>query len=123
VKYLVAPKLAALFVGIPALTVLADLFIALGGWLANSALGFTTNFFLENFRDAFSVGDLFIGLGKAVLFAFLIGIIASDEGLSQERRVAAIGEAATRAVVFCMIGVLSADTLINAVFYFIPRLV
>jgi ABC-type transporter Mla maintaining outer membrane lipid asymmetry permease subunit MlaE len=37
--------------------------------------------------------------------------------------VAAIGEAATRAVVFCMIGVLAADTLVNAIFYFIPGLI
>jgi ABC-type transporter Mla maintaining outer membrane lipid asymmetry permease subunit MlaE len=42
--------------------------------------------------------------------------------LSVGRRVNAIGAAATRAVVFCLIGVLAADTVINAIFYFIPGL-
>jgi ABC-type transporter Mla maintaining outer membrane lipid asymmetry permease subunit MlaE len=40
-----------------------------------------------------------------------------------ERNVSSIGAAATRAVVYCMIGVLGADTLVNAIFYFIPGLV
>ena len=123
IKYLVAPKLAALLIALPALTILADGLIVLGGWLGNTVfLGLSTAFFLEQLRSALRVSDIFVGLGKSVIFAFVLGIIAADEGLSVGRRMGAIGEAATRGVVQGLIGVLAADTLVNAIFYFIPGL-
>jgi phospholipid/cholesterol/gamma-HCH transport system permease protein len=124
VKYLVAPKLAALLIALPALTILADGLIVVGGWIGSTLfLGFTSGFYFEQFRGALEVRDLLVGLGKSVIFAFVLGIVASDEGLSVQRRVAAIGGATTRAVVFSLIGILGADTIVNAVFYFIPGLV
>ncbi|HET7456305.1 MAG TPA: ABC transporter permease [Gemmatimonadaceae bacterium] len=124
VKYLVAPKLGALLVCLPALTILADALIAAGGWAGTTIfLGFSSGVFVEQFQSALAVRDIVIGLGKSVVFAVTIAIVAADEGLNVERNVAAIGGAATRAVVFCMIGVLGADTLVNAIFYFIPGLV
>lgn len=124
VKYLVAPKLAALLLVLPALTILADGLIAVGGWIGNTMfLGFTTGFYLEQFRVSFTLRDLTIGLVKAVVFALIIGLVAADEGLNVERRVSAISEAATRTVVMCLIAVLGFDTLVNAIFYFIPGLI
>jgi phospholipid/cholesterol/gamma-HCH transport system permease protein len=121
VKYLVAPKLAALILALPALTIFADVLILFGGWLGGAIfLGFGSNFFLEEIRSAILVRDVVIGLGKSIVFAFIIGIISADEGLAVEREVRSIGGAATRAVVYCMIGVLAADTVVNAFFYFIP---
>ena len=123
IKYLVAPKLAALLLALPALTVLSNGLIMAGGWMGNTMfLGFTTGFYLEQMRSSFLIRDLIIGLVKAVAFALLIGLIAADEGLNVERRVSAISEAATRTVVSCLIAVLAFDTLVNAVFYFIPGL-
>jgi ABC-type transporter Mla maintaining outer membrane lipid asymmetry permease subunit MlaE len=55
-----------------------------------------------------------------MVFACLIGLIAADEGLQVERRVSAIGAAATRSVVYCLVGVLGVDTAVNALVYFIP---
>jgi phospholipid/cholesterol/gamma-HCH transport system permease protein len=124
VKYLVAPKLAALCVALPALTVISDGLITLGGWVGTTFfLGFNSRYYLEQIRTSLSAADLAIGVGKSFLFGFVIAIIASDEGLGVDRRVTAIGEAASRAVVYCLLGVLAADTLVNAVFYFIPGLV
>jgi len=124
VKYLVAPKLAALCIALPALTVIADGLITFGGWIGTTLfLGFNTRYYLEEIRSSLSTSDLAIGVAKSFLFAFVIVIIASDEGLGVDRRVAAIGEAASRAVVYCLLAVLAADTLVNAVFYFIPALV
>jgi phospholipid/cholesterol/gamma-HCH transport system permease protein len=124
VKYLVAPKLAAMCIALPALTVIADGLITLGGWIGTTVfLGFNSRYYLEQIRTSLSTSDLVIGVAKSLLFGFIIAIIASDEGLGVDRRVAAIGEAASRAVVYCLLAVLAADTLINAVFYFIPALV
>ena len=124
VKYLVVPKLAALLISMPALTLLAIVLTMFGGWLGSTILlGSTTGFYLEQLHDSFALRDLAAGLGKSLVFAAIVGIVSADEGLGVERRVAAIGRAATRAVVFALLGVLVADTVINAIFYFIPGLV
>lgn len=123
VKYLVTPKLAALLVSMPALTIISDALIAVGGWIgALLVLNMGTTHYLEQFREALTLRDIFVGLAKSILFAVIMAIVPADEGLSVGRRVGAIGAAATRAVVFSMLGVLALDTIVNAVFYFIPRL-
>lgn len=124
VKYLVAPKLVALLVALPALTIIADGLITLGGWIGTTFfLGFNSRAYLEQIRSSLALSDIAIGVAKSFLFAFVIAIVAADEGLGVDRRVTAIGEAASRAVVYCLLGVLATDTLVNAVFYFIPGLV
>ena len=123
VKYLVAPKMAALLIGLPALTILSDALIILGGWIGSTLfLDYSTNFFVEEFRSAFAMRDLVVGLGKSFLFALIIGFVAADAGLNVEGRVAAISEATTRGVVYSVLGVLGADTFVNLIFYFIPGL-
>jgi len=123
VKYLVVPKLAALLIALPALTAIAVALAVIGGWLGTAVLlGYNTALYLEHLHESLAIGDVGVGLAKSLLFAGLIGIIAADEGLRVERRVAAIGEAATRAVVYCLLGVLAADTIVNAIVYFIPGL-
>ena len=126
IKYLVTPKLAALLFSIPALTIIADGVITLGAWVGTTFfLRFNTVMFLEQLRSTVALRDFTIGLGKSVLFAFIIAIVAADEGLNVARGhgTGAIGEAAARSVVFCLLAVLAADTFVNAVFYFIPGLV
>jgi phospholipid/cholesterol/gamma-HCH transport system permease protein len=123
VKYLVVPKLAALLIALPALTAIAVMLAVIGGWLGTSVvLGYNTGLYLEHLHESLALRDVGVGLAKSVLFATLIGLVAADEGLRVERRVSAIGAAATRAVVYCLIGVLAADTVVNAVVYFIPGL-
>ena len=123
VKYLVVPKLGALLVALPALTAIAIVLAIVGGWFGTSVvLGFNTALYLEHLHESLALRDVAVGLAKSVLFAILIAIVAADEGLRVERRVSAIGAAATRAVVICLLGVLAADTLVNVLVYFIPGL-
>jgi phospholipid/cholesterol/gamma-HCH transport system permease protein len=123
VKYLVAPKLAALLIVLPAMTIFAICFIAVGVWVGNLLLGYTPNYVLTDIRNSLDMRDVLIGVGKSLIFGLVLGVIAADEGLSIERRVSAIGAAATRSVMFCMLAILAVDTFVNAIFYFIPGLV
>ena len=123
VKYLVVPKLAALLIALPTLTAIAIMLAVIGGWIGMSViLGYNTGLFLEYMHESLAARDVGVGLAKSVLFASIIGIVAADEGLRVERRVSAIGAAATRSVVYCLLGVLGADTAVNAFVYFIPGL-
>ena len=123
VKYLVVPKLAALLIALPALTAVAVMLAVVGGWLGTSvALGYNSALYLQHVHESLALGDVGVGLAKSVMFAILIGLIAADEGLRVERRVSAIGDAATRAVVHCLISVLAADTMVYAFVFFFPAL-
>jgi phospholipid/cholesterol/gamma-HCH transport system permease protein len=123
VKYLVTPKLAALLIALPAITAVAVMLAVVGGWFGTSVvLGYNTTLYLEHVHESLALRDVGVGLAKSIVFAILIGLVAADEGLGVERRVSAIGAAATRAVVHCLIGVLAADTVVNAFVYFIPGL-
>jgi len=123
VKYLVVPKLAALLIAVPALTVIATALAIVGGWLGTSVvLGYNTGLYLEHLHESLAIRDVGVGLAKSIIFASVIGIIAADEGLQVDRRVSAIGAAAARSVVYCLLGVLGVDTAVNAFVYFIPAL-
>jgi len=123
VKYLVVPKIAALLIALPALTAIAIALAVIGGWLGTSVvLGYNTGLYLEHLHESLAIRDVGVGLAKSIIFASLIGIVAADEGLQVERRVSAIGAAATRSVVYCLLAVLGADTAVNAFVYFIPGL-
>lgn len=124
VKHLVAPRLAALLVAVPSLTIIADGLIMIGAWLGSTLfLRVTTRFFIEQANSAGAERDLAIGLAKSLIFAFLVAFVAADEGLSVERGPGVVAEASSRAVVHCLLAVLAADTFINAVFYFIPSFI
>jgi phospholipid/cholesterol/gamma-HCH transport system permease protein len=124
IKYLITPKLGALLIAIPGLTILADGLIALGGWIGSTFfLRFNTLLYLEELRSAVAMRDFYIGIAKSIVFALIITVEAADEGLNADRRVGSIGAAASRSVVYCLLGVLAADTFVNAIFYFIPTLV
>jgi phospholipid/cholesterol/gamma-HCH transport system permease protein len=123
VKYLVVPKLAALLIALPALTSIAVMLAIIGGWLGMSViLGYNTALYFEYLHESLAIGDVGVGLAKSIIFAIVIGIVAADEGLRVERRVSAIPAAAARSVVYCLLGVLGADTAVNAFVYFIPAL-
>jgi phospholipid/cholesterol/gamma-HCH transport system permease protein len=105
------------------MTVFSIFFIEVGVLIGNLMLGVTANHVLADIRGSLHVRDILVGVGKSMIFALVLGVIAADEGLSIERRVSAIGAAATRSVMFCMLSILTVDTIVNAVFYFIPSLV
>jgi phospholipid/cholesterol/gamma-HCH transport system permease protein len=123
VKYLVAPRLAALLLTLPCLTLAANAFILLGAWLGHVVfLGASTSSFVEQVRAAFLPWDIVVGVLKGGLFALVIGAVTAVEGLSVERQGGAIGEVAGRAVSYSVLGVLGVDALLNAVLYLIPDL-
>ncbi len=97
---LVFPRLVALVIALPCLTILAN-FAAIGG-----AIGITwiysdinPNAFIERLRAAIDVGTIFAGLIKAPFMAMIIGIIASVEGLKVGGSAESLGLHVTASVV------------------------
>ncbi len=100
VGVLVFPRLVALVIALPCLTILAN-FAAIGG-----AIGITWVYsdisptaFIDRLRAAIDVGTIFAGLIKAPFMAMIIGIIASVEGLKVGGSAESLGLHVTASVV------------------------
>ncbi|HKP45200.1 MAG TPA: ABC transporter permease [Pyrinomonadaceae bacterium] len=110
IKKLVAPRLMALIITLPLLTVVADVVgIGGGGIAATSLYGLSINEFLTSVRDGISSDDIIGGVIKPICFALIIGSIACYKGLSTEGGTVGVGRSTTRAVVTASIVVIVAD--------------
>ncbi len=116
VKKLVAPKLGAVLVMLPALTVIGCALGIAGGLLvAVFQLHVPASVYLNNMIANLSVSDIVSCVGKAFCFAFLIAIIACYNGLHTAGGADGVGRATTDTVVTVAIAVMVSD-------YFLTRL-
>jgi phospholipid/cholesterol/gamma-HCH transport system permease protein len=110
VRKLVAPRLFALVITLPLLTVIADVVGIGGGWtVATGLYGMSTGTFFTSVREGISADDILGGVIKPIVFAFIIGSISCHKGLSTEGGTVGVGRSTTRAVVTASIIVIVAD--------------
>jgi phospholipid/cholesterol/gamma-HCH transport system permease protein len=116
-ELLVLPKLVALVIALPLLTVFADLLGVGGGMLmAQSQLGVSGPEFADRFVKAVSLTTLFVGLAKAPVFAAIIAIVGCFQGLRTRGGADSVGRQTTRAVVQATFLVIVADALFSVAF-------
>ena len=110
VRKLVWPRIFALLVSLPLLTVLADVLGIFGGWVTAVALySVSSSVFISAVRDGITTDDLIGGIVKPLVFSLIIGTIACRQGLSTEGGTVGVGRSTTRAVVMASITVIIAD--------------
>jgi phospholipid/cholesterol/gamma-HCH transport system permease protein len=116
VRYLVMPRILALVIAMPILTLIADFVGILGGAMISSAtFGVTMAAFFESATDNqfLAYSDVIGGLIKAVFFACLIGTIACDQGMHTSDGAEGVGKSTTRTVVLSVIFVLLMDLFLT----------
>lgn len=117
VRKLVVPRMLALLVMLPLLTVIADAVGIAGGCLISvTELGLTAEFYTTTLLQSLAFSDFFSGLGKALFFAYFIGIIACRSGLSVRGGADGVGRATTATVVASSVSVLIADFFLSKLF-------
>jgi phospholipid/cholesterol/gamma-HCH transport system permease protein len=110
IRKLVAPRLIALLITLPLLTVIADMFGICGGWVTAIGLySVSSSVFVSAVRDGITTDDLIGGMVKPIVFALIIGSVACRQGLSTEGGTVGVGRSTTRAVVMASIIVIIAD--------------
>jgi phospholipid/cholesterol/gamma-HCH transport system permease protein len=110
IRKLVAPRLFALLITLPLLTVIADVLGICGGWtVATGLYGMATGTFFASVRDGITADDILGGVVKPIVFAFIIGAISCYKGLSTEGGTVGVGRSTTRSVVTASIIVIVAD--------------
>jgi len=117
VRKLVVPRVVALLIMLPLLTAIADAVGVAGGCLiALTELGLSAEFYRTTLLQALAFSDFFSGLGKAVFFAYFIGIIACYNGLRVRGGADGVGKATTATVVAASVSVLVADFFLSKLF-------
>ena len=119
VRFLVVPRFLAMMIMLPVLTVFGNYVGMLGGWaICHFALDMGTAAYIMRSIEAAQLGDLYSGLCKSVVFAWLIITIASHAGLSVEGGAEGVGLATTRSVVHSLLAILMANAVLTAIFFF-----
>lgn len=117
VEFLVLPRILALILMVPLLTVYADVVGIIGGALAAVSvfdLGFLE--YIHQTRAALGLHDALVGLIKAVVFGVLIATSGCLRGIQCQRSAQSVGEAATSAVVTGVVAIVVADALLTILF-------
>ncbi|MFA5372030.1 MAG: MlaE family lipid ABC transporter permease subunit [Sideroxydans sp.] len=116
-ELLVLPKIFALFIVLPLLTVFADVMGVLGGMLmANAQLDVGYGEFFARFTKAVSVTAYLTGICKAPVFAFIIAVVGCFQGFRTRGGADSVGRQTTRSVVQSIFLVIVADGLFSVAF-------
>jgi len=116
-EMLVLPKLIALVVTLPLLTVFADVLGVAGGMvMARAQLDVNFADFLDRFAKAVSITTYLTGLGKAPVFAAIIATVGCYQGLRTHGGADSVGRQTTRSVVQSIFLVIVADALFSVAF-------
>ncbi len=120
VPFLVVPRLLAIGIMLPCLTILGDLIGMVGGYLIGTVgLGIPSSLYIEKSFDSLVSKDILTGVAKSFFFAELIGSIAIYQGLAVEAGAEGVGRATTQSVVYSIIAIIVADCLFTAIFYYL----
>ena len=120
VRFLVVPRLIALIIALPLLTLSADAIGIFGGFLIGTMRrGTLPSLYWKMTILPLAYKDLFSGLLKAFIFGIIICIVSCFEGFRAEGGAEGVGRATTVAVVTAFILIIAADCLCTALFYFV----
>lgn len=117
VKKLVVPRVGALVLILPLVTVLADTIGIFGGLLMGmSEIGQSRTYFMNHVLSALQVQDITSGIGKTFFFAAQIGTIACFNGLRATGGADGVGKATTNTVVVASISIIISDFFLTKIF-------
>ncbi len=117
IELLVLPKLMALVIAMPLLTVFADMLGVVGGMLmARAQLGVSFAEFADRFAKAVSITAYLVGVGKAPVFAAIIAMVGCFQGFRTAGGADQVGRQTTKSVVQAIFLVIVADALFSIAF-------
>ena len=117
VRKLVVPRVGALLITVPLLTILADTVALFGGLIMCVVeVGQTRRYYLNHVFDALTIRDVASGVGKTVFFALFIGVIACYNGIHASGGADGVGKATTSTVVVSSICVIISDFFLTKLF-------
>lgn len=118
VRFLVVPKLYAVTLTQPLLTIVSVAFGILGGMvIAAAALGVPPQAFIHQATGALTLKDISTGLLKSLVFGWIILVVSAHCGLRTRGGAEEVGFSTTRAVVVSIFAVIITDCIFSLIFY------
>jgi phospholipid/cholesterol/gamma-HCH transport system permease protein len=116
-QILIAPRVIALLISLPFLTVLGMLAGMVGGWtLSVLVLDISTVQYLERTASTAEINDFLVGFVKAPVFALLIAGVATLRGMQVNASAERLGRLTTTAVVQAIFLIILADAIFTVIF-------
>lgn len=117
-RFVAVPKLWALLVCLPLLTICADFFGLVGGTLVSVfVFDLSLATFIERLLDVLKVKHILTGVVKSLSFAWAITVLGVFRGLSFRGGAGELGRATTASVVNSLLAIIALDTFWGVVFY------
>jgi phospholipid/cholesterol/gamma-HCH transport system permease protein len=117
IQKLVTPRLIAMAVVLPLLTIIADFLGLVGGWLiAYGMLNITTSQYWSTAWRALEYNDLTQGLLKPFLFAIVIALVGCYYGINTTGGTQGVGRSTTKAVVVASVWIFIITSLLDPLF-------
>ncbi|MCB0286760.1 MAG: ABC transporter permease, partial [Calditrichaeota bacterium] len=118
VKFLVVPRVLAMLIMVPCLTIIADIVGIFGGYLISMlTLDLTSVRYIDQTIIALTLKDLFSGLIKSAFFALIIAGIGCYQGLIVKGGAEGVGKSTTQSVVVSIFLIIVADVFFTVLFY------
>ncbi len=119
IPYLVVPKVLAILISLPMLTIFANTIGILGGMVIGvTYLDLDIIPFFKEVAYIIRFKEIFTGLFKSVVFALIIVHTGAFFGFRVKGGAEGVGKSTTASVVFSIFMVIVADSLIGLIFYF-----
>jgi phospholipid/cholesterol/gamma-HCH transport system permease protein len=110
IEFLVLPRILALLVMMPLLVIFADAIALFGGYVVSvSMLDVTTMEYFNRSVEAITLSSFFLGVFKGAVFGLLVAITGCLRGIQCGNNAAAVGQAATSAVVTGITWIIASD--------------
>ncbi len=114
--FLVLPRVLALVIMIPLLSIYADIMGIIGGLLVGVLmLGIAPAAYWDMTINSLTANYIFIGLFHALVFGFIIALSGCYQGLHCDRSAEGVGRATTAAVVDSIVGIIISTSIITLV--------
>lgn len=117
-KYLIAPRLIAGTLMLPALVLVGDVIGVFGGYIVSIySLGFAPENYLRKTWEFLERMDVVSGLWKAAVFGFIVTLMGCYHGFNSARGAQGVGAATTNAVVSASILILIFNYALTQIFF------
>jgi phospholipid/cholesterol/gamma-HCH transport system permease protein len=116
IRKLAAPRLISLIIMVPVLTIICDVIAITGGWLIAIWFSHITSLtYWTAVKERLIFGNIFMGLIKPFVYAFVIGFIACYKGFTADGGTKGVGRATTESVVIASITILITNFIITKI--------
>jgi phospholipid/cholesterol/gamma-HCH transport system permease protein len=115
-EVLVLPRIIAIVIALPLLTLIGSMAALIGGGIVADIYGMEPSLYVERLREAVSISDFEVGMIKAPFMALVIGLVACSEGFQVLGSSESLGARTTSSVVKSIFLVIVLDGLF-AIFF------